>query len=964
MSCRCGTTDLLARRFFMGIALLLILNFVFFGNDVFAEDDISVTVSSGSIEFELLPGLFGTEDETITVTTTNTTGYHVDLGINGSTNGLINVEDGSLELPTFSLPSGEESIPVSSLGYGYGYSIDGGNNFYPLPEAGTFVQLFEEDNGGTNQYVLTYGAKPGYDIPSGTYINTVIIRAVANLAPCEEYNICYYGNGDDKDGEMDDQPASSNTKTTLMASNFSRPGYGFAGWNTAIDGSGTTYGPSQAITTGDLSAEGLQLYARWIQSTGDLQTFAGCNAMHVGDVIALTDTRDGNTYAVAKQADDHCWMIENLRLDLSDPDLVLSDINTNNPQADFANTINTTHPGSRNDFCEMQTPNENCVNQIAFNINNIDRELTASYNTNDNQSSWFSYGVYYNWYTATAGYGSFSFSTSGAAVSGDICPAGWRLPTGNANNGDFAKLDVILGGSGGNNQSVASSERWRAFPLNFIYSGEQRGSSGYNRDTSGGYATANTSNNQRHHNFWLQKTKASMSSNSNLKPRGQTVRCVFSGDPLSSGTIQYNNNGGVGVMNDDVDVDFSTATAASNSFTRENAYFLYWNTQPDGRGVTVAEGGRVADAATEMGIPEGGTLTLYAIWHSIFDLVYDGNDEDAGSMSTATHGNLLGANTINLIPSNYSRIGYGFAGWSFDDDAATKLANGIPVEIYGPNETIALNNDFFSHADTDNKIRLYAVWIEADQNYTLQSFGTSQCNDLTPGSVLALEDIRDNEVYSVAKLGDGNCWMIENLRLDPGQVTFSDQNTNSPTAAFISSAPSSSSQTTLCGDDDSNCIDKIGFNAGNIDRNLTPHYNDNARTYMWYSYGVLYNWYTASAGNGDFNMDSGSVTGDLCPAGWRLPTGGSGGEYEGLNTAVNNGRLNSDTSLRQYPNNFIYSGDFNQTTYGGRGSFGRWWSATAATNAEAYRFGITRNQVTPINLYSKWDAFAIRCIVK
>ena len=37
---------------------------------------------------------------------------------------------------------------------------------------------------------------------------------------------------------------------------------------------------------------------------------------------------------------------------------------------------------------------------------------------------------------------------------------------------------------------------------------------------------------------------------------------------------------------------------------------------------------------------------------------------------------------------------------------------------------------------------------------------------MTQGEVKALKDQRDNNVYTVAKLADGNCWMIENLRLD------------------------------------------------------------------------------------------------------------------------------------------------------------------------------------------------------
>lgn len=62
----------------------------------------------------------------------------------------------------------------------------------------------------------------------------------------------------------------SGSSVMLRPSNFSKPGYGFAGWNTEMDGLGTNYGPSQTITLGDLSEEGLQLYAKWAQSAEDL----------------------------------------------------------------------------------------------------------------------------------------------------------------------------------------------------------------------------------------------------------------------------------------------------------------------------------------------------------------------------------------------------------------------------------------------------------------------------------------------------------------------------------------------------------------------------------------------------------------------------------------------------------------------------------------------------------------------
>ena len=56
-------------------------------------------------------------------------------------------------------------------------------------------------------------------------------------------------------------------------------------------------------------------YVTW----GDLttmqeMTYTACNTAGTGDTKQLTDTRDDNTYTVAKLPNDPCWMTQNLRL--------------------------------------------------------------------------------------------------------------------------------------------------------------------------------------------------------------------------------------------------------------------------------------------------------------------------------------------------------------------------------------------------------------------------------------------------------------------------------------------------------------------------------------------------------------------------------------------------------------------------------------------------------------------------
>ena len=948
-----------------------IFSLIFTNQEVFAADTLSVSLSTNQLAIDLMPGEFGTADTAITATTSNSLGYTIKIATSGATTALTELTDSSLTIPTFTLGSGQTSIPAASVGDGYGISIDNGANFMPVPEPNSGGrEIFSANSAGQNTHTLTFGVKPAVNTIGGSYANTFTIIVLANLA-CSANEICYEGNGDDGTGTMSNQQVSSNTEITLLAPNYSRPGYGFAGWNTAADGSGTNYGPNEAVTTGDLSQSGLQLFARWIQSSGNLQRWEGCDNLSQGDIVALTDTRDGNTYAVAKQVDGQCWMIENLRLDLSDQDLEITRINTNNPNASFTNTINENHPASTNSFCASSTAA--CINTIQHNTNNTNRALAASYNTNNNTSSWYSYGNLYNWHTATAGNGTFETSAAGLEINGDICPSGWKLPSGYGSTGNFAALDIAAGGNGASQPSgtasgPAASRRWRKYPLNFIMGGEQKGSTAANRGFSSSYATQNALDGDRTPNLWLKADGVSLNSNPTYKYRGQTVRCVYKGNYSIIGNIHYDANGGTGSMTDESDVDFGTAISAANGFTRPHAIFRGWNTQTNGNGVTVAENSSVANAAKALSLVDGDTLTLYAQWEIQYTLIYDGNGSDAGSMSTVNV-NPLPLGTYRLVAPNFSRTGYGFGGWSLDPDAATKLANGQTVKIYGPNESITVNNAFYTNnADSNNEIIFYAVWIESDSTYTMQTFGTSECATLSIGDTLALMDTRDNNIYTVTKLQDNNCWMTENLRLDPSTVTFDSTNTNSPTTDFLSAVQNTASTNTMCNTDNSGCIDTVQFNTNNINRSFTPTYNANSTNRSWYSYGVMYNWFTATAGNGTYAMDTGSVTGDICPAGWRLPTGGQNSDITELNRIINGGATNSATSLLKYPNNFVRSGDYNNNKPGGRGTYARYWTATATNSVNAYRFGIGTssniNTVTPANSYNKWDGFAVRCIVK
>ena len=199
------------------------------------------------------------------------------------------------------------------------------NNFdtyRTIPNEYTKLASFTEETDDTegSNIRINYAIFVSATQPADTYTGKVKYTLVHphDETPCLEGQICYKGNGDNVVGTMGRQSVGTNTEVMLLAQNFSREGYGFAGWNTESDGTGTIYGPNETITLPDDMSEGLVLYAIWIQSAGNIQDWSGCYALGAGETTALTDLRDGDVYTVAKLADGKCWMTENLRLDSED----------------------------------------------------------------------------------------------------------------------------------------------------------------------------------------------------------------------------------------------------------------------------------------------------------------------------------------------------------------------------------------------------------------------------------------------------------------------------------------------------------------------------------------------------------------------------------------------------------------------------------------------------------------------
>lgn len=437
--------------------------FCLIGAPVYADTSINVSLDSDAVVLDLLPnnanGKFAKSSSlTIDVSISGPGGYTIGVSSDGSTD-LVKQGDNTKKFESITTAISESDFSANNATAGENYNMKWGylpskfdslaNSLYrPAPDAQGDILDVTHGTNDEGEYEIAIGARASLEAVAGAYANTFVITAVSNYS-CSVGEICYYDNGADG-GVMENQNIGvGDTEKMLAGGNYYRAGYGFAGWSpTMLDpddvnfasdfANATVYGPMETV---EIPAAGyLGLYAVWVPSSGNMQSWSGCDAMSTGEVIGLTDTRDGNVYAVAKLDGGTCWQIENLRLDFSDENVEITNMNTNHPTAQFVSDANQ-HPEPARTF--------------GTRINRFDRDI--KYKGVDN----YAFGYYYNWQTLRGGNG--WIEDFGSEVpNGDICATGWRVPT----QSQWSNFALSL-----------TPEQLRAYPQNVIlsgYYGEQR----------------------------------------------------------------------------------------------------------------------------------------------------------------------------------------------------------------------------------------------------------------------------------------------------------------------------------------------------------------------------------------------------------------------------------------------------------------------------------------------------------
>ncbi len=185
---------------------------------------------------------------------------------------------------------------------------------------------------------------------------------------------------------------------------------------------------------------------------------------------------------------------------------------------------------------------------------------------------------------------------------------------------------------------------------------------------------------------------------------------------------------------------------------------------------------------------------------------------------------------------------------------------------------------FITNGDTSPR----AGYCPVKEGAFLQTISAGSC----PTTRLRAVDARDNHTYWVQKLADGKCWMLTNLSYAGGGTnTYGD----------VKTLQNGTSDTVNSLTDPKYYIPSSGVNV-----TIEPT-NPSTSTSGAGQYGYLYNYCAGLGGQATSACGSGftpaqDVNVTICPAGWRLPTAGSGSDLEALLSVINEGNTSGSAS--------------------------------------------------------------------
>ena len=270
------------------------------------------------------------------------------------------------------------------------------------------------------------------------------------------------------------------------------------------------------------------------------------------------------------------------------------------------------------------------------------------------------------------------------------------------------------------------------------------------------------------------------------------------------------------------------------------------------------------------------------------------------------------------------------------------------------------------------------VTVGSNSYYPIQGMTVGICNNTTtvPDS-LQVVDTRDNTIYTIGKLADNRCWLLDNLALDltadGASTSITSENTNADTTSLNAlfhggrvSGDNTTKNLATAGVAESNWNSIFIYSAPFISKAYkdTVNESDPIDANKASRYGIYYNYCAASAGSYCYGSNTspgasqGNAKYDICPAGWRMPTGTDVGEYQSLYNAYDSDIVNFRTALL-----LPLSGSSSGFSATGQGSSGYFWSSIRNADDSMYSLGLNSSSANTTAVVRYSDT-AVRCIAR
>lgn len=202
-------------------------------------------------------------------------------------------------------------------------------------------------------------------------------------------------------------------------------------------------------------------------------------------------------------------------------------------------------------------------------------------------------------------------------------------------------------------------------------------------------------------------------------------------------TIKFNNNGGIGTI-DDLLISFDeTRKLPKNILTKQDYIFKEWNTKSDGTGSSYQDEASIINLATK----NNEVITLYAIWEKdigITSSIYEINKES----------NVINNISINTTPTTFQENLKVSSGYRIELDlkGKTNLATGSITKIYKDNILVSEFTNIVK-GDTNGDAKITYLDYVNIYNHIYKTKNPSSDRRLLEGEYLLAADMsNDNKI--------------------------------------------------------------------------------------------------------------------------------------------------------------------------------------------------------------------------